>query len=154
MTSPKTTAKPAKTTAAKQTPKPAAKPAPKPNATTRPAPAAAPAAAINLAELGVTGVNLIHLLAVSAEPVSSAAHTPAAGLSLQSLVKRGIAQLVPGGSGTEKLYGLTDAGQVLAALLWPGVKPAPAKQAAKPRATRKPVAKAEPVEAEAADSTV
>jgi hypothetical protein len=112
----------------------------------------APATAVNLAELSPSTINLLHMLLTSAEPVTSVGGPPTRAMVLTGLMKRGLAELTPS-EGTAKTYTLSDRGRALCALLWPdaAVK-TPAKAPAK--RTRKPAAKAEPVEAEAADSTV
>lgn len=134
----------AKKPAAKAQPKPAT-----PNATLRPGVPVAPAAQVNITGMADTGLNVLYALAASApEPIRSATQSPATGLGLASLHKRGIAEMVGSGSQSGKVYTLSGAGRALVSVLWPdGAKPAAkaktAKQPAKTPAAKAP-AKAEP----------
>jgi len=103
----------------------------------RKAPDSAPAAAITITGLTDVGLNLLYLLATSGEPVSGASLSPAVAYSLQSLAKRGVAQLAPH-DGTDKRYTLTERGAALVTLMWDAPE---AKPAAKPAPAGKPAAR-------------
>lgn len=127
----------------------------------RAAPPAAPASTFTVTTLTDVAVNLMHLLAVSPEPVSGATLSPAVAYSLKSLAGKGIAELAPNAGGTDKRYVLTEHGRALVTLLWPDAKAAPAKTTGKaapaakaPAKAAKPAKAEPPVKVEPAKPTV
>lgn len=128
---------------AAKTAKPTAKPTPPP---ARPMPGnigvkdpTAPATAINIAELFAPGINVLHMLHTATEPVTSNGGPPQRAMTLNSLVKRGLAELVPS-TGTAKSYVISAQGAALGRMLWPdaAIKAAPRKPAARKPARPRP----------------
>jgi hypothetical protein len=85
--------------------------------------------------MGQSMINVFHMLVTATEPLSPLGGPPQRRLTLDSLVKRGLA--TRGDGDKTPVFTISDQGRTLAGLLWPGVTTSePVKAARKVRTPR------------------